>query len=89
MILHRQTSIPMLVRVKPGALDRMGTYVERAQFRSVAIFVSEGFVPEWIEAVRRAPELKPKYYTVLSDAKARRDAEHLLEADEWLGGCFR
>ena len=41
----RQTTIPTLVRVKPGALDRLGIYCGRAGFRSAAFFFSTGLVP--------------------------------------------
>jgi len=46
MVIHRQTAIPTLVRVKPGALDRMGLYLQRQEFRRIVLFVSAGFVPE-------------------------------------------
>jgi glycerol-1-phosphate dehydrogenase [NAD(P)+] len=41
MFVHRQTAIPSLVRVKPGALDRLGIYAERNEFRRIALFVSQ------------------------------------------------
>jgi len=34
---QREVSIPGLVRIKPGALDRVGIYVRRAGYRSVAL----------------------------------------------------
>jgi glycerol-1-phosphate dehydrogenase [NAD(P)+] len=40
MLAHKQTTIPSLVRVKPDALDRLGIYAERNQFRRIALFVS-------------------------------------------------
>ena len=39
---QREVSIPGLVRIKPGALDRIGIYVRRAAFRTVAVIHSEG-----------------------------------------------
>ena len=42
MLIRRQTAIPELVRVKPGALDRMGIYAERQQFKRVVLFFSQG-----------------------------------------------
>jgi len=42
MLIPRQTAIPELVRVKPGALDRMGIYAERQQFKRVVLFFSQG-----------------------------------------------
>ena len=41
MLIPRQTAIPALVRIKPGALDRMGIYAERHEFRRVVLFFSQ------------------------------------------------
>ena len=41
MLIPRQTAIPALVRVKPGALDRMGIYAERHEFMRVVLFFSQ------------------------------------------------
>lgn len=46
MLTPKQTAIPSLVRVKPGALDRLGIYAERHAFRRVRIFSSEALLPE-------------------------------------------
>src|SRR5271165_4914772 len=43
MLIPKQTAIPALVRVKPGALDRMGIYAERHKFMRVMLFFSQGF----------------------------------------------
>jgi len=43
MLIPKQTPIPALVRVKPGALDRMGIYAERHEFMRVMLFFSHGF----------------------------------------------
>ena len=40
MLISKQTTIPSLVRVKPGALDRIGIYAERHQFLRVVLFFS-------------------------------------------------
>jgi glycerol-1-phosphate dehydrogenase [NAD(P)+] len=40
MLASKQTTIPSLVRVKPGALDRLGIYAERQEFWRVALFFS-------------------------------------------------
>jgi glycerol-1-phosphate dehydrogenase [NAD(P)+] len=42
VLTPKQTVIPNLVRVKPGALDRMGIYAERYGFRRVLVLCSEG-----------------------------------------------
>jgi glycerol-1-phosphate dehydrogenase [NAD(P)+] len=41
MLIPKQTAIPALVRVKPGALDRMGIYAERNEFRRVILYFSQ------------------------------------------------
>ena len=41
MLISKQTTIPSLVRVKPGALDRIGIYAERHQFLRVVLFFSQ------------------------------------------------
>ncbi len=40
MILGTQITIPSLVRIKEGALDRLGIYLAREDFREVALLVS-------------------------------------------------
>jgi glycerol dehydrogenase-like iron-containing ADH family enzyme len=42
MLIPKQTTIPALVRVKPGALDRMGIYAERHELLRVVLFFSQG-----------------------------------------------
>jgi glycerol-1-phosphate dehydrogenase [NAD(P)+] len=41
MPTSRQTTIPNLVRVKPGALDRMGIYAQRHDFSHVVLLFSQ------------------------------------------------
>lgn len=41
MLTPRQITIPSLVRVKPGALDRLGTYAKRHAFSCAAVFFSK------------------------------------------------
>jgi glycerol-1-phosphate dehydrogenase [NAD(P)+] len=41
MLIPKQTAIPALVRLKPGALDRMGIYAERHDFMRVILFFSQ------------------------------------------------
>lgn len=47
MIGARTVSLPHLVRIKPGAIARVGIYLRREGHRSAAFFVSEG-LPEGI-----------------------------------------
>jgi glycerol-1-phosphate dehydrogenase [NAD(P)+] len=67
MITPRQIAIPTLVRAKPGALDRLGIYARRHEFRRVALLhshdllaklrerVEAGLAREGIELVLRLP----------------------------------
>jgi glycerol-1-phosphate dehydrogenase [NAD(P)+] len=48
-----QIAIPTLVRVKEGALDRLGTYLGRRGHRRVAVLVSKGLQPPLPERVDR------------------------------------
>ncbi|MBV9673008.1 MAG: iron-containing alcohol dehydrogenase family protein [Verrucomicrobia bacterium] len=41
LLVRRNNLIPPLVRVKPGALDRMGIYAERYQFNRILLFFSQ------------------------------------------------
>lgn len=54
MIRPMQISIPTLVRVKDGALDRIGTYVGRGGHRDVAVLVSKGLQPPLPERVAQS-----------------------------------
>ncbi len=49
MLTPRQAAIPSLVRVKPGALDRMGLYAKRHAFRKVALCHSADLPPKFLE----------------------------------------
>ncbi|MFY8216486.1 MAG: iron-containing alcohol dehydrogenase family protein [Chthoniobacterales bacterium] len=50
----RHTEIPSLVRVKAGALDRMGVYAARHDFHEVAVLFSEGFDESLLGRLTRA-----------------------------------
>lgn len=54
--MNRQISIPTLVRVKLGALDRLGIYMDRHGFRQVVLMVSEGLPGELIRRAHSALE---------------------------------
>jgi glycerol-1-phosphate dehydrogenase [NAD(P)+] len=43
---------------------------------------------EWLQAVRRAPAIKPHYYTVLSTRDTIPEVVDALANDRWLKGCF-
>lgn len=52
MFLKTQVAIPSLVRVKPGALDRLGLYLKRNGITGALVLVSRGMVPEYVDRVR-------------------------------------
>jgi glycerol-1-phosphate dehydrogenase [NAD(P)+] len=47
-------AVPTLVRMKPGALDRLGLYLQRPGHGRPALLVSEGMVPELLDRTRRS-----------------------------------
>jgi glycerol-1-phosphate dehydrogenase [NAD(P)+] len=47
-----QIGLPTLVRVKDGALDRLGIYLQRAGLRRVAVIQSEGLIDSLSDRVR-------------------------------------
>ncbi len=49
-----QVQIPTLVRIKPGALDRMGKYARRVELRSVAVLQSEGLPERFFQQIERS-----------------------------------
>ena len=63
MLNTRQTAIPALVRVKPGALDRLGLYAKRHDFSRVLVFFSEDLDSALIE--RLLASLRSKQIDVL------------------------
>jgi glycerol-1-phosphate dehydrogenase [NAD(P)+] len=56
VINYQSPSIPLLVRMKPGALDRVGIYFARAGVRGIGLFVSAGLPPSILDRVRRSCE---------------------------------
>ncbi|EYF04720.1 iron-containing alcohol dehydrogenase family protein [Chondromyces apiculatus] len=55
MVSHRQQlAVPSLVRIKPGALDRVGLYLARDGHRRVALLISAGMLPEIGARVRES-----------------------------------
>jgi predicted cobalt transporter CbtA len=98
-----QIAIPTLVRVKDGALDRLGLYLGRGGHKRVAVLVSKGLTAplpertaadpsdraEWLAAVRAAPAVKANFYTVLSSRDVLPEVERHLTDDARLARCFR
>jgi len=52
MNLHQSPTIPALVRMKPGALDRVGIYFSRASIRRVALLASDALPAEILARFR-------------------------------------
>lgn len=50
----RQTEIPSVVRIKPGALDRLGVYCRRQGLERATVFVSAGFDRALVQRLRQA-----------------------------------
>jgi glycerol-1-phosphate dehydrogenase [NAD(P)+] len=51
-----QIDVPTLVRIKPGALDRLGIYLARQHEKKIALLHSEGLVPALLEQARYSLE---------------------------------
>jgi glycerol-1-phosphate dehydrogenase [NAD(P)+] len=58
MLIPKQTVIPTVVRVKPGALDRLGIYAERDRLMRVVLFFSQDLVPELMERLTASLEAR-------------------------------
>ncbi len=54
MIQPTRIGIPTLVRMKPGALDRLGVYAARHHHRRVLLLVSAGIVPELVARAQQS-----------------------------------
>jgi glycerol-1-phosphate dehydrogenase [NAD(P)+] len=54
MTPRTQIGIPTVVRVKPGALDRLGLYLSRQGHQRVVLVTSEGMVPDLVERAERS-----------------------------------
>lgn len=44
---------------------------------------------EWLEAIRIAPSIKERFYTVLSSRNVQPEVEHILSQDHYLQKCFQ
>lgn len=49
-----RVGIPSFVRIKPGALDRLGIYAARHDHRRIALIVSAGLLSEFVERTERS-----------------------------------
>ena len=46
--------VPKIVRMKPGALSRMGLYLARPNLRRIFLLQSEGLVPDFAETLKKS-----------------------------------
>lgn len=70
MLRPTQISIPTLVRVKEGALDRLGIYLNRDGRREVAVFVSKGLespMPARVAASLKKDAITPSAWVEVAD----------------------
>ncbi|MBF0521583.1 MAG: iron-containing alcohol dehydrogenase family protein [Candidatus Omnitrophica bacterium] len=54
MLRNTSIVIPTLVRIKPGALDRLGVYAKRNQFNNIVLFYSKELDAALIERVNQS-----------------------------------
>ncbi len=70
MLRPTQIAIPTLVRVKDGALDRLGTYLRRGGHRRVAVLLSKGLtspLPDRLTAGLREEGVEPAAWVEVAD----------------------
>ena|SRR6516162_9506881 len=51
---NAQTNVPRLVRIKPGALQRLGLYLARSCLAPVALFHSQGLLQSILDVARQS-----------------------------------
>jgi len=51
---NAQINVPRLVRIKAGALERLGLYLARSRLTPVALFYSEGMLPSILGTARQS-----------------------------------
>ncbi len=49
-----QVTIPSLMRVKSGTIDRLGLYLKRSEHTPVLLLVSQGLVPDYLGRVHQS-----------------------------------
>jgi len=52
--MKAESNLPWLVRIKPGALQRLGLYLSRFGLAPAALFHSEGLLPSILDMVRQS-----------------------------------
>src|SRR5262249_40316616 len=77
-----QINVPKLVRIKAGALQRLGLYLARSGLTSAALFHSEGLLPAILDTAReslRDQGTAPALFREVKEASIE-EAVHLLSA---------
>lgn len=81
MLNREQIVIPSLVRIKPGALDRLGLYLARPEFRRVVLVESRGLAPA---LVARAEAGFAEYGITVQQHHAVADASFELATETFI-----
>jgi glycerol-1-phosphate dehydrogenase [NAD(P)+] len=79
---NAQINVPWLVRIKSGALERLGLYLARSRLTPAAVFHSEGMVPSILDTARRSLRdhgIAPALLCEVGEASVE-EAVHLLSA---------
>jgi glycerol-1-phosphate dehydrogenase [NAD(P)+] len=82
MLRPTQISIPTLVRVKDGALDRLGIYLARSSHTQVAVFVSQGLAAPLQDRVKRSlmdHAVEPAAWVEITDNELEAAAKLFIE----------
>src|SRR5262245_31227778 len=77
-----QISVPWLVRMKPGALQRLGLYLARSCLTPVALFYSEGLPQSILDVARQSLRDHPIALALFHEVKEAsvEEAVRLLSA---------
>lgn len=79
---NAQINVPSLVRIKAGALQRLGRYLARSRLTPAAVFHSEGILPSILDTTRdslRHHGIAPALVCDVKEASVE-EAVHLLSA---------
>jgi len=79
---YNRVAIPTLVRIKPGALGRMGIYLQRQGHRCVAVFQSAGLLDDISSPMRlglRSASIEPAVWVNVTDNDFERSISYFTE----------
>src|SRR5262249_52638747 len=80
--MKAEINLPWLVRIKPGALQRLGLYLSRLSLTPVALFHSEGLLQSILDLARqslREHDISPALVHEVKEASVE-EAVRLLAA---------